>query len=166
MAGKIITSLPLNIEEKLSILTNNLRQIGITHIGHGLIVKSLKPTAFFSCKDWAHRYDDEDLVSRDPVRACALNSNFKIVPWEYIPSNKEQKPVLEERKHEFCARTGLLISIKHPQFHETFVFGTDSKKYDITHFFNKNSHVLIENLLLFRKEHMRYYLNNSDDDAK
>ena len=166
MAGKILTSLPPDIEEKLLMFTNNLRKLGVTHIGHGLIVKSVKPTAFFSCKDWAQKYDDEDLVSRDPVRACALNSNFKIVPWEYIPSNKEQKPILEERKREFCAKTGLLISIKHPQFHETFVFGTDSNKYDITHFFNKNSDVFVENLLLFRKEHMRYYFSNPDGDAK
>lgn len=166
MAGKILTSLPLDIEENLLLLTNNLRKLGITHIGHGLIVRSLKPTAFFSCKDWARRYDDEDLVSRDPIRACALNTNFKVVPWEYIPSNKEQKPILEERKQEFCARTGLLISMKHKQFHETFAFGTDSKKHDITHFFIRHSHILIENFLMFRKEHMRYYSNNGDVGAK
>ncbi|MBY0271802.1 MAG: autoinducer binding domain-containing protein [Alphaproteobacteria bacterium] len=157
MAGKILTSLPSDIEKNLLALTNNLRELGVTHIGHGLIVGSLKPTAFFSCKEWAERYDDEDLVSRDPIRACALKTNFKIIPWEYIPSNKEQRPVIEERKREFCSKTGLLISIKNKEFHETFVFGTDSKKHDITHFFSKNSRVLIENLLMFRKEHMRYY---------
>lgn len=165
MAGKILTSLPSDIEENLLSLTNNLRELGVTHVGHGLIVKSLKPTAFFSCKEWANRYDDEDLVSRDPVRACAVNTNFKVVPWEYIPSNKEQRPILEERKREFCAKTGLLISIKHKQFHETFVFGTDSNKNDITHFFSKNLRVLIDNLLMFRKEHMRYYFSNDDVDA-
>lgn len=165
MAGKILTSLPSDIEENLLSLTNSLRELGLTHVGHGLIVKSLTPTAFFSCKEWANRYDDEDLVSRDPVRACAVNTNFKVVPWEYIPSNKEQRPILEERKREFCAKTGLLISIKHKQFHETFVFGTDSNKYDITHFFSKNLRVLIENLLMFRKEHMRYYSSNDDVDA-
>ena len=45
MAGKILTYLPLDIEEKLLTFTNNLRKLGITHVGHGLIVKSLKPTA-------------------------------------------------------------------------------------------------------------------------
>lgn len=166
MAGKILTSLPPDIEENLLFLTNKLRELGITHIGHGLIVGSVKPTVFFSCKEWARRYDGEDLVSRDPIRACALNSNFKIVPWEYIPSNKEQRPVLEERKREFCAKTGLLLSMKDRKFHETFVFGTDSNRQDITSFFNKHSRVLIDNLLMFRKEHMRYYSSNVDVDAK
>jgi len=166
VAGKILTSLPLDIEGNLLVLTNNLRELGVTHVGHGLIVGSLKPTAFFSCKDWANRYDEEDLVSRDPIRACALNTNFELVPWDYIPSNKEQKTVLEERKRDFCAKTGLLISIKHQQFHETFVFGTDSNKYDIAHFFSKNSRLLIEHLLKFRKEHMRYYVSNDGVGAK
>lgn len=168
MAGKILTSLPLDIEENLLALTNELRKMGVTHIGHGLIVGELKPTAFFSCKDWAKRYDDEDLVSRDPVRACALKTNFKVVPWEYIPSKKEQKPVLEDRKHEFCAKNGILISIKHKLFHETFVFGTDSNKQNVTDFFSENSTILINQLIMFRKEHMRYYSpsNNCGVDAK
>ena len=165
MTGKILTSLPLDIEENLLALTNELRRIGITHIGHGLIVKDLTPTAFFSCKDWARRYDDEDLVSRDPVRACALRTNFKVVPWEYIPSKKEQQPVLEDRKHEFCAKNGLLISMKHKLFQETFVFGIDSNKRNITDFFNKNSKTLVNHLIMFRKEHMRYYSNNYGADA-
>lgn len=165
MAGKILTSLPSDIQEKLLALTNNLREIGITHIGHGLIVGTLKPTAYFSCKEWADRYDDEDLVSRDPIRACALNTNFKLVPWDYIPASKEQRPVLEERKREFCSKSGLLMSIKHKEFHETLAFGTDSKKHDITHFFSKNSRVLIENFLMLRREHMHYYSNNDGGDA-
>ena len=166
MAGKILTSLPLDIEEKLLVLTNELRKIGITHIGHGLIVKGLKPTAFFSCKNWAKRYDDEDLVSRDPVRACALKTSFKVVPWEYIPSKKEQKIVLEERKREFFAKNGVLISIKHKQLHETLVFGTDSNKRNIEDFFSKNSEILINYLIMFRKEHLRYYSNNYGAGAK
>jgi len=166
MSGKIITVLPLDIESNLLTLTNNLRKLGITHVGHGLIVGDLTPTAFFSSKEWARRYDDEDLVSRDPIRACALNTNFKIVPWDYIPSKKEQKPILEERKREFCAKTGLLISIKNKLFHETLVFGSDSRKYDVTHLFSKNSQILIEHVLMFRKEHMRYYFNNTCVDAK
>ncbi len=166
MSGKILTSLPLDIEENLLALTNELRRVGVTHVGHGLILKGLTPTAFFSCKNWAKRYDDDDLVSRDPIRACALNTNFKIVPWEYIPFKKEQKSVLEERKREFCAKNGLLISMKHKKFHETFVFGTDFKKSNITEFFGKNSKMLVRHLVMFRKEHMRYYSNNCGDDAK
>lgn len=166
MAGKILTILPENIEKELLMLTNNLRKLGITHIGHGLIVGTQKPTAFFSCKEWARRYDEEDLVSRDPIRACALNTNFKAIPWEYIPSQKEQKPVLEERKREFCAKTGLLISIKNKKLHETFVFGSDSHKQDITQLFNKNLQVFIDHVRLFRRIHLGYYFNNVDVDAK
>ncbi len=166
MAGKILTTLPLDIEKELLTLTDNLRNLGITHVGHGLIVGDLKPTAFFSTKEWARRYDDEDLVSRDPIRACALNSNFKAVPWEYIPSQKEQKPVLEERKREFCAKSGLLISVKNKNIHETLVLGSDSRKYDITQLFNKHLQTFVDHVTLFRKAHLRYYSNSVYVDAK
>lgn len=166
MAGKILTVLPSDIDAELLALTDNLRKIGVTHVGHGLIVGNIKPTVFFSSKSWARRYDKEDLVSRDPIRACALNTNYKIVPWEYIPSQKGQKPVLEERKREFGAEVGLLISLKERSVHETFVFGSDSRKYDVTELLNKNLKTFIDHLIRFRKIHMRYYSSNAYVEAK
>ncbi len=166
MADKIITSLPSDIEEALLSLTDVLRQFGVTHVGHGLIIRDFKPTAFFSSKEWADRYDKDDLVSRDPLRKCALNTNYKIVPWEYLPLTKEAKPVLEERKRVFCAKSGLLVSIKCKKFHETFVLGVDSSKYSAINIFDENFNIFNECFLKFRRTHMMYYPNNVFGGAK
>jgi hypothetical protein len=163
MAGKIITKLPAAIDFKLRLLTEELRNLGISHIGHGLIVQNNNiPSAFFSTQEWAERYDQEDLISRDPIRACALQTNYHIIPWDSIMMTKEQRVVFNERKRLFEAKTGLLISIKTPQLHETFVLGTDSAKYDVFELFNQNVQYIFNYLLRFRKEHLSFYNENRE----
>ena len=157
MQPSIITKLTDRIDQNLSSLVVELQDLGVSHVGHGLILDGKIPTAYFSAPEWADRYEAEDLVSRDPIRACALKENYHIIPWDCIPATKKQKVVLEERKRVFQARSGILISIKHPSFHETFAIGCSSKKYDIFHLLNKDKNSILSYLLKFRAEHLSYY---------
>jgi hypothetical protein len=158
MNKHIITSLPFDIEEKLDFLTNNIQEMGISHVGHGIIFKNKTPTAYFSSKDWGRRYDADGLVHCDPIRACAIETNYQILPWDAISCTKEQKINLDERKRAFCAHSGVLISLKNENFHETLVLGCDSKRYSILNLVGKNIKDIISIVLKYRSIHMNYYV--------
>lgn len=157
MQPSIITKLPHHIDKKLTSFVKELQDLGVSHVGHGLIVKGKKPTAYFSVEEWADRYVAEGLIKHDPIRACAVQANYHIIPWDCISTTKNQKVVLEERKRVFNAKSGVLISIKHPTFHEMFALGCASSQYDILHLLNQNQKDVIHYLLKFRTEHLSYY---------
>jgi hypothetical protein len=156
LAGKIVTHLPSLIADQLGLLVYELQNLGITHVGHGLIYPDKTPTAYFSVSEWAERYDKEDLVSRDPIRACALQTNYRVIPWESILVDRKQRMIVDERKKYFQAHSGLLISVKTPLFHETLVLGCDSRRLSVLELFESTA-LLGNYLLQFRAIHNQYY---------
>ncbi|MBY0282214.1 MAG: autoinducer binding domain-containing protein [Alphaproteobacteria bacterium] len=161
MERKIITSLPFGLEQKLDLLTEKLRPYGISHIGHGMIIPDKIPTVYFSSKEWAKRYSEENLVGRDPVRECALKTDYRMIPWDALLLDNPKRMILEERKKAFEANTGILISLKTKQFHETFVLGNASKKMDISHLIFDNKATVFKYLLKFREHHLSFYKENN-----
>lgn len=159
---KIITKLPENIKVEIDSLTENLRDCGITHIGHGLIVNQKTPSAYFSSPEWAERYGKDDLISRDPIRACALNTNYRIIPWDSILMTRDQRVVLNERKRIFKAKTGVLISNKTANWHETLALGTDSSRHDILDLFTHHYVDILNNLIKIRNTHLQIYSKNEN----
>lgn len=156
MAGKIVTHLPKLITDQLDLLVCELQNLGVTHVGHGLIYPDKMPTAYFSVSEWAERYDKEDLVSRDPIRACSLQTNYRVIPWDAIPVDKNQNMIIEERKRCFQAYKGILISLKGRLCHETLVLGSDSRNLSVWELFDTPA-LLGSYLLKFRAIHNQYY---------
>ncbi len=157
MTNQIITILPQEIDHQLASLVTELQNLGISHVGHGLIYQGQSPTAYFSSKEWSMLYSDKELVSHDPIRECALKTDYRLISWDSILSTKAQRMVLEERKRTFQAKTGLLISIKTPTFHETFALGCDSSLYNVFHLVRTEKISIFDYLLKFRKIHCAYY---------
>ncbi len=158
MTEKIITKLPDALTSDLTHLVQELQNLGVTHVGHGLIYKDKTPTAYFSVPEWADRYDKEDLVSRDPIRACALQTSYHVIPWDAIATTSPQRGLIEERKKSFHAQSGLLISVKTPLVHETLVLGCDSAQFTLFELLTMPK-LMGHYLLRFRAIHSQYYDN-------
>lgn len=157
---KIITELPEKILLQLNDLVKELQNLGINHVGHGLIYPHKTPTAFFSVPQWSELYAKEDFVSHDPLRFYALKTDHHLLAWDAVMANKKQLEIVEERKKHFQSTKGVIISIKTPTFHETLALGYTAKSLSSLPIF-KTAQLLSEYLLKFRAIHSSYYSTNT-----
>jgi hypothetical protein len=123
------------------ILIQRLEKFGITHVGHGIIMEDMTPTVTYSHSVWARKYREERLYKIDPIRRYALNTPFEMISWENITMQSyEETYAFEERKRICSVDKGVIISLKRPNCHESFVFGSDYNKFDFSQVYRNHSH--------------------------
>lgn len=148
----IITQLNPYIEDQITPYFKELQELGLVHIGHGIIKKGRVPTAIYTHKEWAIKYKEEEYYKSDPLRRYAIKTNFRVITWDSLMvQGKLEKKILEERMRIGSSKQGLLIILKYQNIIETFALGTDSVKLNVSSFLL--NHHIKEKLNLISRIH-------------
>ena len=125
----IITKLRSDVEAAISPLFKQLEDLGVIHIGHGIIRDNYVPTAIYNNEAWAQKYRQEHYYRCDPLRLYALQTEFKLISWDsLLIENKKERKILTDRKKMCAVTQGFLFSIKDSTMIETLALGTDAKR--------------------------------------
>jgi hypothetical protein len=108
---KLTTSVPLEISSQLDKLTEELGEIGVSYIGHGVVDTQGNHTGYFSNASWKESYLGNSFFHNEPILDVFALRPFEPVCWDTLNDNK----VALMRKERLSLSGGVTTA----SFHQT-----------------------------------------------
>lgn len=100
------------IVEQLDSLTEELKEIGVQYVGHGVVSVEGNHTGYFSNREWQGIYLSGKFFHAEPILDQFLKNPFDKVHWKYVENNN----VAQLRKE----MTGVVNGVTLCNFHNSF----------------------------------------------
>lgn len=80
--------MPDLVARKLDDFSDEMREIGVSYVGYGVINKKGDHTGYFSCKEWGKYYVENGLFFDEPILESFEGAQIYSVDWHKINQNK------------------------------------------------------------------------------
>lgn len=153
--NSLLTSNPVNssIELKLDGLFEELKEIGVTYLGHGVIDRKGNHTGYFSQKDWGKNYIEKGYFYKEPILNAFDTQKLSTVKWSIVKKND----VYLDRKNLTGSISGITLKSSYFNVSEYLNIGLDKDESESIRFLSDNSLMLKHYFLLFRKNHTNWH---------
>jgi hypothetical protein len=144
------TSSDINI--KLDEISNELKEIGINYVGHGVVNYKGEHTGYFSDRQWGNVYIEKGYFFSDPVLQVFDQSPMKIIDWFIVENMTKNNKILHERIQHTGIVGGITL-VSQLQNHIEFLNLGFSKKISTTKYLLKHHMLLNIYAQMFRQYH-------------
>lgn len=108
---KHTSSVPVEISSQLDALSQELQEVGVSYVGHGVVDIQGNHTGYFSNSDWKESYLGNSFFHDEPILDVFAIRPFEPVCWDTLVENK----VTVTRKQALRLSGGVTMAC----FHQT-----------------------------------------------
>lgn len=143
-------SIALEIQNKLDMFFEDLKAVGVTYIGHGIINDQGDHTGYFSHKSWGQLYIQNNYFFTEPILENYKNEKMSLIPWGTLENTNA---LVEIRNNYMNITSGMTICKNEADYKTFFNVGiTDGK--DIIEFVFFNRDLLLSYFSIFNNCHL------------
>ncbi|MBA3814270.1 MAG: hypothetical protein H0X26_07255 [Alphaproteobacteria bacterium] len=148
---------PWEVQIKLDEFFEDLKERGISYIGHGVVSDQGKHTGYFSDKQWGEIYIQRQFFFIEPILENYRKTNIGLICWNTL---KDTNAIAHMRNEFTSITSGLTICKREGQFNTFFNIGF-SKDIDLVEYTFFNKDILLAYLNIFNNSHIlwRKYKN-------
>lgn len=85
---KKTSSVPDSISLRLDVLTKELREIGVSYVGHGVVSLQGDHTGYFSNQEWQNIYLSGRFFHNEPILDAFIKNPLGAVHWQCVEKNE------------------------------------------------------------------------------
>lgn len=75
------------VAQQMDLLTEELRELGVVYVGHGVVSPQGDHTGYFSHDQWRNLYMGQTFFHKEPILDAFVKNPFGSVHWEYVQDN-------------------------------------------------------------------------------
>jgi len=145
-------TVPKEVHEKLDEFFENLKAVGISYIGHGVINDLGNHSGYFSNEKWGQFYIDNKYFFTEPILDEYKEGKMDLVSWESL---KDANAVARIRNEQTNIISGMTICKKEKDFDTFFNIGFD-QNIDLIEFSFFKRDLLLAYFDIFNNYHLQW----------
>jgi hypothetical protein len=112
--------LPKEIQAKLHIFFEDLKNIGISYLGHGVVNNKGNHTGYFSNNDWGKSYISNRYFFNEPILQNFEQNHANLILWSGV---KDSNSIAQIRNQFINLVSGMTICKEEAGYHTFFNIG-------------------------------------------
>jgi len=146
------TTVPREVHHKLDEYFENLKAVGISYIGHGVISDTGNHSGYFSNEKWGRFYIENKYFFSEPILEKYEEGNLGLITWGSL---KDANTVARIRHEHTKLTSGMTICKKEKGFDTFFNLGFD-KDIDLIEFSFFKRDLLLAYFNIFNNYHLQW----------
>jgi hypothetical protein len=143
-------SIPLEIQNKLDMFFEDLKAVGVTYIGHGIINDQGDHTGYFSHKSWGQLYILNNYFFTEPILENYKEEKMNLIPWGNLGN---ANGITNIRNNHMNITSGMTICKNEAGYKTFFNVGITGGK-DIIEFAFFKRDLLLSYFAIFNSYHL------------
>jgi len=149
---------PKEIQNKLDLFFQELKEIGVSYIGHGVVSDEGNHSGYFSKKQWGEHYIQRQYFFAEPIlKQYKDKKEIDLISWTTV---KDVNSIAQMRNEFTQVTSGVTICKKDDVFNTFFNIGF-SKDVDLARFTFLNKDLLLAYFHAFNENHLLWRKNKS-----
>lgn len=144
-------SIPKEVQDKLDLFFGELKEIGVSYIGHGVVSDEGNHSGYFSNKKWGELYIKQQYFFAEPIlKNYKTKKEIDLISWTMV---KDSHSIAQMRNEFIQVTSGVTICQKEGAFNTFFNIGFD-RDYDLARFTFLNKDLLLAYFHAFNENHL------------
>ena len=143
-------AVPKELQNKLDLFFDELKEIGVSYVGHGVVSAQGNHTGYFSNEKWAELYIQNKYFFIEPILENYKEKEMDLISWRTL---KDDHSIARARCEYTKIASGMTICKKKSEFNTFFNIGF-SKNIDLNKFSFLNKDLLLAYFQAFNKKHL------------
>lgn len=143
---------PKELQNKLDLFFNDLQEVGVAYIGHGIVSDEGNHSGYFSNRSWGESYVQNNYFFLEPILNSYEEKKSDLISWRRV---EDSHSIVHKRTEYTKANSGLTICKKDKGYNTFFNVGftQDIDLLDFT-FFKRD--LLIAYFKVFNNYHLMW----------
>ncbi len=162
MLNRISSQLiPWEIQNKLDLFFGDLREVGVSYIGHGVVSDGGHHTGYFSNENWGRFYIENRYFFSEPILTNYEKKHLDLIPWLSV---EDRHSIVRVRNEYINVNSGMTVCKKEGEFNTFFNIGF-KEGIDIIDFCFFKRDLLLAYFTIFNNYHLMWRKNQSIDKS-
>ena len=143
-------AIPNEIQDKLDLFFEELKEVGVAYIGHGVVSDQGNHTGYFSDKKWGELYVQNQYFFDEPILNNYEKNEIDLISWGKV---EDQHSIAHIRNEFTNVISGVTICKKDNGFNTFFNLGF-KQDIDLARFSFLKKDIILEYFTAFNKYHL------------
>jgi hypothetical protein len=143
---------PRDIQSTLDMFFGDIKTVGVSYLGHGVVSDRGDHTGYFSNKEWGQVYMQNQYFFAEPILQLYEKEPLSLIPWVSV---EDCNSIAQLRNERAQLTSGLTICRKEDGFNTFFNIGLNENVNIIDFSFFKRD-VLLAYFTIFNNCHLRW----------
>lgn len=143
---------PRDIQSTLDMFFGDIKTVGVSYLGHGVVSDQGDHTGYFSNKEWGQFYMQNQCFFAEPILKLYEKEPLSVIPWVSV---KDCNSIAQLRNERAQLTSGLTICRKEDKFNTFFNIGLNEHVNIVDFSFFKRD-VLLAYFTIFNNCHLRW----------